>query len=288
MHRDSPPIDTEKLTFRHHENFISAIICSPFPQAFACGTILILSFNDNVWNVATGKQPSILRGHSMPITSIASNGANIFSVSLDGSLRCWSKDQQIVEPAIHAIVMTPSSVPPITGSSDKIVMSHRNDSLLSKDLKLVVLWPGGFMDTDGIKRAIYRAKDKRGLFSSQKDREKIKKKNAAPPKIDDAINVTKALHIHEKSSCSDSPTLARKPVVPSATGRNPVADFAKNGLKADKPKQEKAKRSPNGDNPIDAMPSNLLPRKKIKKKPNPKALDGQLRLENMDQWPKLH
>ncbi|GFP84304.1 hypothetical protein PHJA_000574100 [Phtheirospermum japonicum] len=157
-------------------------------------------------------------------------------------------------------------------------------------VELVVLWPSGFMDTDGIKRAIYRAKDKRGLFSSRKDREKIKKKNAVPPKIEDVINVTKALHIHEKPPCSDPPsTLARKPVVPSgATGRNPVADFAKNSPKADKPKQEKAKTSPNGDNPIDAMPSNLLPRKKIKKKPNPEALDGQLRLEKTDQRPKLH
>ncbi|KAL3641739.1 hypothetical protein CASFOL_012554 [Castilleja foliolosa] len=149
--------------------------------------------------------------------------------------------------------------------------------------ELVLLWPSGFMDTDGIERAIYRAKYRRGLGSLQKDREKIKKKNAAPPKTDDAANVTKTLHIHEKSCSDSSSTLARKPVVPSATSHNPVVDLAKNGPKADKSKQEKAKNSP-----VVALPSYLLPRNKTKKKPIPEALGGQLRLQKIDDRPKLH
>ncbi|KAL3634787.1 hypothetical protein CASFOL_021841 [Castilleja foliolosa] len=141
--------------------------------------------------------------------------------------------------------------------------------------ELVVLWPSGFMDTDGIKRAIYRAKEKRCLSSSRKDREKTKKKMVVPPRIDDAINVTKALRIHDKSS-SDSPsTLARKPVIPSAAGHNPIVDLTKNGPNTGKQK-------------LDAMPSNLMAGKKIKKRSNPEASEDQLRLENMEQWPKLH
>ncbi|XP_047977743.1 ubinuclein-2-like [Salvia hispanica] len=52
--------------------------------------------------------------------------------------------------------------------------------------ELASLWPGGFMNANRIKRAIYRAKERKGIRSFRKDREKIKEKNVLPQ---DASNI---------------------------------------------------------------------------------------------------
>ncbi|GER38736.1 wound-responsive family protein [Striga asiatica] len=135
--------------------------------------------------------------------------------------------------------------------------------------ELVVLWPSGLMDTDGIKRAIYRAKKKRRLCSPPKNREKLTNKKVLPPKPKD-----------ERSP------LTKKPVF---SARKPVA--LAHGPKVDKRKEEMAKASTNG-NPVNAVASNSVPKKKMKKKPNPEALDAQVRLEKLalsitDERPKL-
>ncbi|CAA0820748.1 Unknown protein [Striga hermonthica] len=126
------------------------------------------------------------------------------------------------------------------------------------------------------------------VFSgSLSDREKLTNKKVLPPKPKDATNVSQSSHIHEKplSSVSRSP-LTKKPVF---SARKPVA--LAHGPKVDKRNEEMAKTSTNG-NPVDAVTSNSVPKKKLKKKPNPEALDAQVRLEKLalsptDERPKL-
>ncbi|OAY58330.1 ubinuclein-1 isoform X2 [Manihot esculenta] len=53
-------------------------------------------------------------------------------------------------------------------------------------LELAQLWPRGFMDNHGIKRAICRAKERRrSLYVRHKDQEKIKRKKMLAPRLDD-------------------------------------------------------------------------------------------------------
>ncbi|KAL6527531.1 hypothetical protein OROGR_016621 [Orobanche gracilis] len=155
--------------------------------------------------------------------------------------------------------------------------------------ELVVLWPTGFMDIDGIKRAICRAKGRRDLCSSRQDRDKIRKKKLLPPKSEDVINVTKALHTSEKPLSDSCSTLSKKPILSVGHGH---VDFV-SGPKVDRRKQEKAKINPNGNNPMDEMPSNILSKKKIKKKPSTEALEAKFLREKLvvsksDEQPNKH
>ncbi|KAL6504864.1 hypothetical protein OROHE_023622 [Orobanche hederae] len=155
--------------------------------------------------------------------------------------------------------------------------------------ELLVLWPTGFMDIDGIKRAIYRAKERRELCSSRKDRDKIRKKKLLPPKSEDVSKGTKALHTSEKLLSDSCSTLNKKPVL--SAGHGGVAFV--NGPKVDRRKQDKAKINPNGNKPIDEMQSNILSKKKIKKKPSTEALEAKFLLEKLvvsksDEQPNKH
>ncbi|KAH6789113.1 hypothetical protein C2S51_004119 [Perilla frutescens var. frutescens] len=147
--------------------------------------------------------------------------------------------------------------------------------------EIASLWPSGFMHTDGIKRAIYRAKDRKGLCSSQKDREKIKKKKVAAPKAQDAPNITQATNTHEKLLPRDrGSTLVSNPVH-SAAAR--VSVVSANGPNPDKSKQEKTKKSisSSNPNPTDVKPSDVLPKKKVKKKASAEVAEAKLRLEKL-------
>ncbi|KAI3464559.1 hypothetical protein Pfo_021222 [Paulownia fortunei] len=157
--------------------------------------------------------------------------------------------------------------------------------------ELAALWPGGVMDTDGIKRAIYKAKDRRrALCGRKRDQEKIKKKKVLAPTAEDsirgeAINVNLALHIHEKllpDSRDHSSPLTSKPVlsaaVSQAAARVPVP-FA-NVPNVDKTKQERVKGSPSSK-PIDVVPMDVLPKKKVKRKSNTEMVEAQFRLEKL-------
>ncbi|TYJ95740.1 ubinuclein-1-like isoform X2 [Cucumis melo var. makuwa] len=54
--------------------------------------------------------------------------------------------------------------------------------------ELAELWPNGFMDNHGIKRAICRAKERRrALHGRHKDQEKIKRKKILPPRVDETV-----------------------------------------------------------------------------------------------------
>ncbi|KAL6504532.1 hypothetical protein OROGR_026455 [Orobanche gracilis] len=140
--------------------------------------------------------------------------------------------------------------------------------------ELVVLWPTGFMDIDGIKRAIYRAKERRDFCSSRKDRDKIRNKKLLPPKSEAVTKVTKALHTSEKPLSDTCSTLNKKPVLSAGHGRNASV----NGPKVDR---RNPKIDPNGNNPINEMPSKILSKKKIKKKPSPEGLEAKFLLEKL-------
>ncbi|KAL9173159.1 hypothetical protein ABFS82_03G095100 [Erythranthe guttata] len=145
--------------------------------------------------------------------------------------------------------------------------------------ELAALWPSGAMDTDGIKRAISKAKDRRRALSGRrKDEEKMKNKKLLAQKTEDTIkkeviNVNPALHIHEK----DASTLPSKPVQSATRVPLPSANVPN----TDKPKQEKAKRSPNSNNnPVDAdVATDALPKKKMKRKASTDIVEVQFHSE---------
>lgn len=146
--------------------------------------------------------------------------------------------------------------------------------------ELALFWPSSVMNTDGIRRAIYRAKDRKGLCSSQKDREKIKKKKVSALKAQDAPNVTHATNAHDKLLSRDrGSTLVSNPV-PSAP-RVPVASAS--GPNLDKSKKDKMKKSIScsNPNPSDKKPSDVLPEKKVKKKPSAEVAEAKLSLEKL-------
>ncbi|KAL0365912.1 UNVERIFIED_CONTAM: Ubinuclein-1 [Sesamum radiatum] len=121
-------------------------------------------------------------------------------------------------------------------------------------------------------------------YMKSKDRDKIKKKKVLAPKAEDAMNVTQA-HIHEKklSGPRDQVSaLTSKHILSAAMGQGagllPVA-FA-NGSNIDKLKQAK-KNGSSSKGPIPAMPSGVLPKKKVKRKPNAEANEAQFSLEKL-------
>ncbi|XP_027149280.1 ubinuclein-1-like isoform X2 [Coffea eugenioides] len=140
--------------------------------------------------------------------------------------------------------------------------------------ELTALWPSGFMDNHGIKRAIYRAKDRRrALYSRHKDPEKIKRKKMLARKTEaarmEAHTVAQPVYIQEKSVADSSDhgtVLVNRPAssntVAGAAVRMPV-NFL-NGSNVDRPKQEKIKGS--ASTHPDAIASEILQSKKIKRK----------------------
>ncbi|KAL8459460.1 hypothetical protein ACS0TY_036811 [Phlomoides rotata] len=137
--------------------------------------------------------------------------------------------------------------------------------------ELALMWPSGVMHVDGIKRAIYRSKDRKGLCSHTKNREKIKKKKVLPPKAENATNVTQASHVHEKSM---SNSCAQRSTLPS---NSPIAI----ANRQEKLKQGKMSKCGSSSNPTATMPSNVFSQKKVKQKPKPEVAEAQLHLEKL-------
>ncbi|CAA2978111.1 Hypothetical predicted protein [Olea europaea subsp. europaea] len=148
--------------------------------------------------------------------------------------------------------------------------------------ELAALWPSG-MDTHGIKRAICRAKDrKRALSSQQKDQEKMKKKKKLAPKVDEPVrgeasNIALPSHVQEilEPNSRDYNLSSNSKSVPSTAVANAQirmpATFA-NGPNMDKPKQEKAKG--HSSNPVDVGTTDLLSKKKLKRKQETSFVEG--------------
>lgn len=143
--------------------------------------------------------------------------------------------------------------------------------------ELAALWPSGVMHTDGIKRAIYKAKNRRKVLSARrKDQDKIKK--ALGSKAEDsvrgeAINVHPSLHTNEKlSEASDgaSPFTSnpvRSASTPPTAAARLSAPFASDPI-TNKQKQEKSSKGSSSGNPAGPVPTDTLPKKKVKRKPN--------------------
>ncbi|KAL3513714.1 hypothetical protein ACH5RR_026431 [Cinchona calisaya] len=139
--------------------------------------------------------------------------------------------------------------------------------------ELTALWPNGFMDNHGIKRAICRAKDRRrSSYSRHKDPEKIKRKMLAQKTEAVQIEVhtpAQPVYTQEKlvADSSDHGTvLVNKP-----TSSNTVAGTAVrlpvpflNGSNLDQPKKQKIKAS--ASNYADTRTAEILQAKKVKRK----------------------
>ncbi|RDY12353.1 hypothetical protein CR513_02867, partial [Mucuna pruriens] len=141
--------------------------------------------------------------------------------------------------------------------------------------ELAELWPNGYMDNHGIKRAICRAKERhRALYSRNKDREKIIRKKLLAPRQEenvqsDASPITTQQQMREKlptDSSNHTHASVNKAVSSTVTAAR-VHNPSVNGLK-----QEKAKGSSSGSlNDVRGADGVLI--KKVKRKPE-NGLEG--------------
>ncbi|KAG8633188.1 hypothetical protein MANES_18G082300v8 [Manihot esculenta] len=146
-------------------------------------------------------------------------------------------------------------------------------------VELAQLWPRGFMDNHGIKRAICRAKERRrSLYSRHKvhkDQEKIKRKKMLAPRLDEIARVEAGSVAQQQYVRERLPTdtggpvlgLASKPVPNSSTAALQASSPSMNMPNLDRLKQEKPKGS--SSNPIDEAKMGVdgaLTKKKVKRK----------------------
>ncbi|KZV16556.1 bromodomain adjacent to zinc finger domain protein 2B-like [Dorcoceras hygrometricum] len=156
--------------------------------------------------------------------------------------------------------------------------------------ELAALWPSGVMDTEGVKRAISRAKDRRRtLTNRRKDQDKIKKTKVLTPKPDDVTrgeetNITQMSNLQEKLSVprDHAATSTSKSNVSAALAHPATCAPVSSGniQDMDKARQEKMKGN-SGRNPVDAGPTDILPKKKVKRKPDSEMVEGQLHPEKV-------
>ncbi|KAL7176343.1 hypothetical protein ACSBR2_029809 [Camellia fascicularis] len=157
--------------------------------------------------------------------------------------------------------------------------------------ELAELWPDGFMDNHGIKRAICRAKDrKRPLHSQHKDQEKIRRKKLIP-KTEEAVRVettttAQPQYVQEKlvtDSGNHGLTSVSRPV-PNPTTANtnvwmPMPSATMNGPNLDRPKQDKVKVTSSNLNDTGTM--DALTKKKVKRKPELESSETHFRMEKL-------
>ncbi|KAL7208688.1 hypothetical protein ACSBR1_030428 [Camellia fascicularis] len=157
--------------------------------------------------------------------------------------------------------------------------------------ELAELWPDGFMDNHGIKRAICRAKDrKRPLHSQHKDQEKIRRKKLIP-KTEEAVRVettttAQPQYVQEKlvtDSGNHGLTSVSRPV-PNPTTANtnvwmPMPSATMNGPNLDRPKQDKVKVTSSNLN--DTRTMDALTKKKVKRKPELESSETHFRMEKL-------
>ncbi|KAH9691369.1 ubinuclein-1 [Citrus sinensis] len=150
-------------------------------------------------------------------------------------------------------------------------------------LELAELWPKGFMDNHGIKRAICRAKErKRELYSRHKDQEKIKRKKMLATKIEEetvrveASSTTQSQFMKERSvtdSGGHNLALANKPICNTTAAMkipNPSANAASS---LDRLKHEKLKGITINSMDEPKMVDGAITKKKVKRKPE-QEVDG--------------
>ncbi|GFY85561.1 wound-responsive family protein [Actinidia rufa] len=156
--------------------------------------------------------------------------------------------------------------------------------------ELAALWPDGFMNNHGIKRAICRAKDrKRALYRQHKDQENVKKKKLLIQKTEETVRVettsiAQPQCTQEKlviDSNNHGSTSLVRPLV-SATVTNVSARAPSTSLSGptlERPRLEKVKGS--SSNPNEARTMDALTKKKVKRKPESELGETHFRLEKL-------
>lgn len=152
--------------------------------------------------------------------------------------------------------------------------------------ELAELWPKGFMDNHGIKRAICRAKDRKKLLHSMyKDQEKIKRKkliSKTPETLQGEVNpVVQSQYVQEKLVTDSGATSVNRPVL-SITGADTAVRLptvVASGPNINQPKQEKVKRNFSILN--DVKTTEILAKKKVKRKPELELGEAHARPEKL-------
>lgn len=127
-------------------------------------------------------------------------------------------------------------------------------------------------------------------LSLSQDQEKIKRKKVFAQKMEDTIRreasiVNPAFHIHERplSDSHDhvSPLMGKLAQSAAVSQTEPYVPVPVASVpNVDKLKQERVKASLNS-NSTDAVPVEVLPKKKVKKKQNPDAVEAPVRFEKV-------
>ncbi|KAF4392090.1 hypothetical protein F8388_004419 [Cannabis sativa] len=150
--------------------------------------------------------------------------------------------------------------------------------------ELAELWPNGFMDNHGIKRAICRAKERRReLYGRKKDQEKMKRKKILASKTEEGVRVECGSILQPQYTQESSATLsgghcsANKSVPASTVVMQPPSPI--NVQSFDKVKQEKFKGT-SSHSPEDAkVGDSIVVTKKVRRKPEVELDETHLRSE---------
>lgn len=134
------------------------------------------------------------------------------------------------------------------------------------------MWPNGFMDNHGIKRAVCRAKERRKvLYNRNKDQDKLKRKKILAPKTEEttrveASSIQQPQYVRERMATESPNHNASNKIVssPAAAVRMPSP---LNVTSFERPKQEKLKGS--SSHPLDdaKVGDGALQKKKVKRRP---------------------
>ncbi|XP_062099545.1 ubinuclein-1 isoform X2 [Humulus lupulus] len=155
--------------------------------------------------------------------------------------------------------------------------------------ELAELWPNGFMDNHGIKRAICRAKDRRRtLYNSKKDQEKIRRKKMLASKTEEGVRVEAGSILQPQytrerlATESASHSSANKSVSASTATAVMRTPSPINVQSFDKVKQEKLKgTSSHSPDEARAGDSTVVTKKKVKRKPELELDETRLRAEKL-------
>lgn len=122
------------------------------------------------------------------------------------------------------------------------------------------------------------------------DQEKVKRKKVLAQKLEDTSIVSPAVPEKVLSESHDHASSLMAKLVQSAAVSEPepyVPMPVVSNSSVDKPKKDRVKASPNS-NLTGAMPVEVLPKKKVKKKQNLDAAEAQLRLETAPEAEEKH
>ncbi|KAK4572699.1 hypothetical protein RGQ29_030932 [Quercus rubra] len=142
--------------------------------------------------------------------------------------------------------------------------------------ELAQLWPNGFMDNHGIKRAICRAKERRrALYTKHKEQEKIKRKKMLAPKIEETVRVetnsiAQPQPMRERLSTetgSHGLTSANRPLSSTTAAVRAHSPSTNGPLNLDKIKQEKLKGTSSNSLDDARVSDGGVTKKKVKRKP---------------------